>query len=211
MKTYREFHAKRCVPIYNALDPQSHYPVQTNPKFQADLAMIGSRQVNREPRAADFFFDVAGQLPQNKFILAGTGWQGNPMPRNVDYIGPVYPRDYNAFYSTPKCVLHPAGVHAHLAPFPAAGIFQAAGAGACLVTDYWMGLDNFLEPETEILVARTGDELKEKIQATSLDLAREIGAAARKHLLARHTCIHRANQIEELIGLSGLVSRYAMT
>jgi spore maturation protein CgeB len=210
-KTYSEFHARRCVPIYNALDPHTYFPVESNPKFQADLAMINSTSVNRQLPSTDLFFNAASQLPESKFILAGTGWQGKPMPRNVYYIGPVYPRDHNAIHSTPKCLLYPVHAHAKLAPFPSAAIFQAVGAGGCVVTDHWTGLENFLEPETEILLAGTVEELTQKITDLSLERAREIGAAARKHLLAQHTCTHRADQIIQLIGLSGIVPKYAMT
>ena len=210
-KTYSEFHAKRCVPIYNALDPFVYFPVEPNAKFHADLATLSSRPADQNSLTCDLFFNAAAALPHNKFLLAGSGWQGNPLPRNVQYIGTIFPRDNNAFYSTPKCILHRTHPHAKLATFPAAEIFQAAGAGACLLTDYWTGLENFLEPDTEILLARTPEELAEKIQSPSVDRARQIGAAARKHLLAHHTSAHRAHQIDQLIGLSGIPPQYALT
>ena len=39
---------------------------------------------------------------------------------------------------------------------PATRVFEAAGAGACLITDAWEGIELFLEPDAEILVARDG-------------------------------------------------------
>ena len=39
------------------------------------------------------------------------------------------------------------------------GVFEAAGAGACLITDAWEGIDQFLEPGREVLVAHDGDEV----------------------------------------------------
>ena len=37
---------------------------------------------------------------------------------------------------------------------PATRVFEAAGAGACLITDAWEGIELFLKPDEEILVAR---------------------------------------------------------
>ncbi len=38
---------------------------------------------------------------------------------------------------------------------PATRVFEAAGAGACLITDAWEGIELFLEPDREVLVAAT--------------------------------------------------------
>jgi spore maturation protein CgeB len=211
LKTYREFHAQRCISIYNALDFHVHFPVRANPKFIADLAVFSNRHSSRMSQVADLFFNAAIDLPDKKFLLAGTGWQGKLLTRNVHYVGPIFPRDHNAFYSSPKCVLHASLPQERLAPFPAAAVFQAIGAGACLITDHWTGLENFLAPDSEILLARTHEELVDKIRTTTVKRAGEINTAARNHLLAEHTCVHRAEQIEKYLGLSGLVPRYAMT
>lgn len=43
VNAYRGFGAVECVPVYNALDPQSHHPVPPDPRFTADLAFLGNR------------------------------------------------------------------------------------------------------------------------------------------------------------------------
>src|SRR5829696_2750911 len=43
MSAYESLGAKRCVPIYNALDPSTHHPVDPDPRFQADLGFLGNR------------------------------------------------------------------------------------------------------------------------------------------------------------------------
>ena len=50
---------------------------------------------------------------------------------------------------------------------PATRVFEAAGAGACIITDKWKGIDYFLEPGKEILVADNGKDVAEII--SSLD------------------------------------------
>jgi spore maturation protein CgeB len=39
---------------------------------------------------------------------------------------------------------------------PPTRVFEAAGAGACLLTDRWDGIEAFLEPGREVLVAGGG-------------------------------------------------------
>jgi spore maturation protein CgeB len=82
---------------------------------------------------------------------------------------------------------------------PATRVFEAAGAGACLITDAWEGIDLFLEPGTEVLVARDGSEVAELVDGLNEAGARRLGAAARERILAEHTYAHRAAQVEQLL------------
>lgn len=72
---YRTHGARACVPIYNAVDPDTHMPADPDPRFLSDLAFLGNRLPDREVRVDHFFFDVARALPQRKFVLGGSGWQ----------------------------------------------------------------------------------------------------------------------------------------
>ncbi len=82
---------------------------------------------------------------------------------------------------------------------PPTRIFEAAGAGACLITDEWEGIELFLEPEREVLVARDGAEVAEHLQNLTPDRARAIGRAALHRVLAEHTYAHRAAQLEGVL------------
>src|SRR6185312_7052306 len=42
--------ARACVPIYNALDSLTHYPVPRNPRFESLLGFLGNRLPDREAR-----------------------------------------------------------------------------------------------------------------------------------------------------------------
>lgn len=82
---------------------------------------------------------------------------------------------------------------------PATRVFEAAGAGACLITDYWEGIDEFLEPERGVLVVRSGEEVAELVRSLSAERARDIGAAALQRVLAQHTYAQRVAQLEEVL------------
>ena len=88
-------------------------------------------------------------------MLGGSGWADKSIPPNVKYVGHVYTADHNAFNCPPRAVLNISRESMARYGFsPATRVFEAAGAGACLITDFWEGIDSFLQPESEILVAR---------------------------------------------------------
>ncbi len=198
---YRALGARRCVPIYNALDPETHFPVPPETRFQGDLAFLGNRLPDREARVEEFFLRAAEMMPKRTFLLAGEGWQDKPVPPNVRRLGHLYTRDHNAFNSTPLAVLNVN--RASMARYgwsPATRVFEAAGAGACILSDAWKGLEEFLEPGREVLAASSGAEVAETLASLKPERAREIGSAARRRILAGHTYAHRAEQFEQVLG-----------
>jgi len=194
---YQQLGARECLPIYNALDPHTHYPVAPEARFESALAFLGNRLPDREARVQEFFLEAAAALPAKKFILGGSGWADKSIPTNVNYLGHVYTADHNAFNCTPSAVLNISRESMARYGFsPATRVFEAVGAGACLITDYWVGIENFFEPGREILVARDGCEVAEYVSSLSAERARSIGLAAYKKVLAEHTYARRAHQFE---------------
>ncbi|HVS76774.1 MAG TPA: glycosyltransferase, partial [Steroidobacteraceae bacterium] len=85
---------------------------------------------------------------------------------------------------------------------PPTRVFEAAGAGACLITDEWQGIETFLEPGREVLVARDGAEVAAITGGLTAARAARIGRAALRRVLAEHTYAHRAREVERVL-LSG--------
>lgn len=200
VRGYKALGARRCVPVYNALDPDTHFRVGPEQRFVADLAFLANRLPDREARADTFFFEVATGLSGQRFLLGGSGWQDRPMPRNVAYIGHVGTAHHNAFNSTPRVVLNVARDSMAAVGFsPATRVFEAAGAAACMITDSWDGIELFLDPGREVLVARDGGDVIHHLAALTEARARAIGEAARRRVLAHHTYAERARQVEALL------------
>jgi spore maturation protein CgeB len=198
---YRELGASRCVPIYNALDPREHYAVPPDPRFDALLGFLGNRLPDREERVREFFFKPARALPNETFILAGSGWDANAgAPPNVKLLGHLYSRDHNAFNCTPRAVININRRSMAQTGFsPPTRVFEAAGAGACLLLDAWEGIECFLEPDREVLVVQSGDDVAAVLANLTDARARRIGEAARERVLAEHTYAHRAVEVEEAL------------
>lgn len=201
MRGYREFGARRCVPIYNAFDPETHHPVSPDPRFEGILGFVGNRLPDREERVLDFFQGAADRLPEKRFLLAGSGWEQNvALSPNVHYVGHLYTHDHNAFNATPRAVLNVSrNGMARFGFSPATRVFEAAASAACLITDKWEGIELFLAPDRECLVASNGEQVARHLQDLSVEKARQIGQAALQRVSSEHTYDHRGAQVEELL------------
>jgi len=200
VRAYQAFGARECVPVYNALDPSTHYPVPPDPRFAGDLGFLGNRLPDREARVEEFFLSAAAALPNKVFLLGGSGWGDKRLPANVRYVGHVYTRDHNAFNCTPTAVLNVNRESMARYGFsPPTRVFEAAGAGACLITDHWEGIELFLEPDAEVIVAESGAEVAARLGALTAQEANRIGTAAQRRIQAAHTYDHRAAQVEALL------------
>lgn len=197
---YLQMGARDCRPIYNALDPSTHHPAAHDARFGVDLALLANRLPDRERRIEQYFLEPAAMLPERTFLLGGSGWDDKAMPANVRRLGHVGTADHNAFNVSPLAVLNVArDSMAEVGFSPATRVFEAAGAGACLITDAWEGIDMFLEPDAEILVARDGRDVADHLSALTPERARAIGEAARRRILAGHTYAQRAHEVDALL------------
>ena len=197
---YQGMGASRCVPVYNALDPTTHYPVAANARFDADLSLLANRLPDREARIERFFLAAAELSPERRFLLGGSGWDDKPMAPNVTRIGHVGTADHNALNCSALAVLNVARDSMAENGFsPATRVFEAAGAGACLITDAWEGIELFLKPGEEILVAHDGREVAQHLGSLTRERAAAIGAAARQRILADHTYARRAVEVDTLL------------
>jgi spore maturation protein CgeB len=200
---YQRIGARMCVPIYNALDPAVHHPVPPRADLACDLSFLGNRLPDREARVEEFFLKAAALLPEQSMLMGGNGWRDKPMSGNIRYLGHVGTADHNAFFCSGRATLNIN--RASMARYgfsPPTRVFEAAGAGACLITDAWEGIEVFLEPGLEVLVARSGEEVAEIVAALSVEEARRIADRARARVLAHHTYASRARQVDQI--LSGI-------
>ncbi len=197
---YTRLGAANCHPIYNGLDPDHHHPVTADSEYECDLAFIGNRLPDREKRVEDFFLRAAQLAPEMKFILGGEGWAGKALPRNVKWIGHVATHQHNVVNSSARMVLNINRESMASVGFsPPTRVFEAAGAGACLITDRWPGIDHFFEPEKEILIASSAENIVHHLRDLSAEDCEKIGGAMRERALHEHTYELRVKTVDAIV------------
>ncbi len=197
---YRDLGAQSCYPIYNALDPDTHHPVERDPELACDLLFVGNRLPDRESRVEEFFLRTAEVCPSCSFILGGEGWEGKKLPPNVRWIGHVPTGNHNRLNSSARMVLNiNRESMADVGFSPPTRIFEAAGAAACLITDSWNGIAEFFAPGEEILIASSAEEVVSHLTSLNPLRSATIGRAMRQRALRDHTYSQRASQAQAIL------------
>lgn len=200
VESYERLGARACTPIYNAVDPREHRPIEADPVPRFDLLFMGNRLPDREARVEEFFFRAAELAPESQFALGGEGWGDRPMPPNIAYLGHVPTAEHNVLNASARLVLN---VHRDSMVrngwSPATRMFEAAGAAACQITDDWLGIGEFFTPGEEILVARDGADVARFVEEIDSAHARAIGAAALERALRDHTYDQRAVLLDSIL------------
>ncbi len=197
---YTRLGAQNCIPIYNALDPDTHHPVAPDQRFQCDLAFVGNRLPDREARVEQFFLAAAEKAPEFQFLLGGEGWINKNLPKNVRWLGHVRTEYHNVINCSARMVLNINRESMAQTGFsPPTRVFEAAGAAACLITDAWTGVEQFFQPNREILVAHSADDIVSHLRKISAADARRIGSAMHARALRDHLYESRAKLVDQVL------------
>jgi spore maturation protein CgeB len=192
------FGARAYYSIYNGLDPETHFPVAADPALRCDVAFLGNRLPDREARVGELFLRAATLAPEYQFVLGGEGWGDKHLPGNVRWIGHVPTAEHNRVNCSAGMVMNiNRASMANTGFSPPTRVFEVAGAGTCLLCDDWPGIDDCFEPEKEILVVRTAEDVVAALQRHNDAARRSIGAAFRARGLRDHTYAQRAAQAEQ--------------
>ena len=202
---YLQLGARSCHPIYNALDPETHHPVVPDPELRCDLVFVGHRLPDRERRVEDFFLRAAQLAPELSFVLGGEGWAGRSMPSNVRWIGHVGTHDHNRVNCSARMVLNINRDSMAAAGFsPPTRVFEAAGAGACVITDAWAGVETFFQPGREILLASSADDIVRLLRTVGREESANIGATMRARALRDHTYALAAQRVQGILRVADM-------
>ena len=192
---FLHFGARAYYSMYNGLDPQTHHPVAPDPSLACDVCFLGNRLPDREARVEDLFLKAAKLAPDQTFLLGGEGWGDKQLPANVRYIGHVPTAEHNRVNCSAGMVMNINRMS--MADFgfsPPTRVFEVSGAGTCLLCDDWPGISDCFEPEAEILVVRSAEDVVQALRRHDAAARKQIGTAFRARALRDHTYAHRAAQ-----------------
>jgi spore maturation protein CgeB len=203
MELENRFGAQRAVPLYCSFDPGSHRVCAPRQEFECDLSYMGTYAPDRQEKLEKLFCKPAREIASMKFYLAGAQYPADARwPANVKRTIHLHPRDHAAFYCSSALTLNLTRGDMVQAGFsPSVRMFEAAGCGAAIVSDNWLGLETFFAPNKEILLAESTEEIKRYLCGMDRCELRRIGEAARERVLTEHSSHQRAIQFEKYVDL----------
>jgi spore maturation protein CgeB len=195
------FGSPRAVPFYCSVDPDLYHPTSPNPAYTCALSYLGTYAADRQPKLMRLLNETARLLPDERFIVAGPQYPSDvPWADNVERIIHLSPPEHPAFYSSSRFTLNLTRDDMVAAGYsPSVRLFEASACGAAILSDPWPGLEDFLTPNSEILLPRTAAEVAHILRNLPDTDRLAIGQRARDRILSEHTSPHRAEQFEKVV------------
>lgn len=182
--------------LYCSFDPELYFPEERERAWH--LGYLGTYSDDRQRTLDALLVECARRWPAGRFVVAGAQYpRGLVWPRNVRRIEHLPPGKHRAFYNRQRFTLNVTRANMIAAGWsPSVRLFEAAACGTAIVSDWWRGLDELFTPGKEILIAHSTEDALRWLTEITPERAREIGAAARRKVLAEHSAAHRAAELE---------------
>lgn len=191
----REYGASMPRAFYCSFDPELYNPGEKEARW--DLGYMGTYSNDRQPVLDSLMLEPARRWPAGRFTVAGPLYPGGlEWPVNVSRVDHVNPLAHRDFYLAQKFTLNVTRADMVRAGFsPSVRLFEAAGCGVPIISDYWDGIEEFFNIGTEVLISRSADQTLEYIRDLPEKDRLAIGESARLRALAGHTAAHRAREL----------------
>jgi spore maturation protein CgeB len=192
----REYGARAARALYCSVDPDCHRPGAVEVHW--DLGYLGTYSADRQPMLDRLICGPAHRWSGGRFAVAGPLYPPElAWPSNLDRIEHIAPCRHAMFFARQRFTLNVTRTDMIRCGYsPSVRLFEAAACGVPIISDWWLGLDEFFRPGREILVACDAERvlgyLRELPETERLSLARR----ARERVLASHTAEHRAADLE---------------
>ncbi|HEY7402334.1 MAG TPA: glycosyltransferase [Candidatus Angelobacter sp.] len=183
-------------PLYGCVDPDDYLRCAPNRDFSCDLSYMGTYSADRQEKLDELLLEPARRNRDKQFLLAGSlyPWQWQ-WPQNVRRIEHVAPAEHARFYSSSRITLNlTRGAMAAYGWCPSGRFFEAAACGTPLITDMWEGLDSFFDPQNDLRVVTSAEDVEHALKAPESDL-QAMANRARQRTLDEHTGHVRAGQL----------------
>jgi spore maturation protein CgeB len=193
----RELGSPRARALYCSVDTANYYPEPQPERW--DLGYLGTYSADRQPTLHRLLVRPAQSCPEARLVVAGPQYPTElSWPPNVERINHLPPAQHRDFYNQQRFTLNVTRADMIAAGFsPSVRMFEAAACGTPIISDRWAGLETLFEPDREILLADTADDVERWLRELSAAEAQAVGAAARRRVLASHTAAHRAAELEQ--------------
>jgi spore maturation protein CgeB len=183
-----------------SVEPSMYYP-EAGMGQRWQLGYLGTYSVDRQPKLEDRLVRPAQKFPDRRFAVAGSLYPEElSWPANVDRIDHLPPSEHRQFYNLQQFTLNVTRQDMITAGYsPSVRLFEAAACGTPVISDRWIGLDTYFEPEREILLADNAEECCKILRDCGETERQAISRRARRRVLAEHSAAERARQLEDYL------------
>jgi spore maturation protein CgeB len=194
-----DFRAPRAEVLYCSVDPEAYYPEELAVRW--DMGYLGTYSEDRQRVLDCLMLEAARRCPDSRFVVAGPLYPPDvAWPANVERIDHLPPSEHRRFYNAQRITLNVTRADMREAGYsPSVRLFEAAACGTPIVSDYWLGLEEIFDLESEILTAGGPEDTLGFLSGMSPGDLREIGRRGRERILSEHTAAHRAAQLEQYV------------
>jgi len=200
LERLRELGARRAEAVFWGADPELFRPVEVEKR--QDVFFYGYGDKFRREWMQELVGEPSRRMPEIDFVLGGRDFQGNVGAARL--LGDVPFNAFNEAISASRiCLNITRRSHASVYASSTARPFELAMAGAAIVSNPVAGIERWLEPGEEVLIASDADEAVEAYRGLLEDpgAVEGLGSRARERALDEHTYLARAHRLLELIGL----------
>ena len=181
--------------FYCSFDPDLYRPGERETSW--DMGYMGTYSKDRQPALDALMLEPARRWPAGRFTVAGPLYPGElQWPANVSRVEHVYPLKHRDFYLAQKFTLNITRADMVRAGYsPSVRLFEAAGCGVPIISDYWEGIGDFFTIGSEVIISSSAKDTLEYIRDLPETERLAIGERARLRALAGHTAAHRAREL----------------
>lgn len=188
------YRARRAVPLYCSVDADLYHPTGAAKRW--DLGYLGTYSPDRQDTLDRLLLEPARRLPDRLFVVAGPQYPTDiAWPANVERIEHLPPSAHADFYSSMNWTLNVTRRDMIESGYsPSVRLFEATACGVPVLSDRWVGIEDVLVPNRDLLVM---DDAAEVVGAIAMPQNRReaLGLAGRTTTLRHHTSHQRAEQL----------------
>jgi spore maturation protein CgeB len=179
--------------VHYAADPALFAPLQLEQDL--DVFFYGHGAEYREAWVEAMLTKPSSALPEAVFAVRGSGLGDVGRAKFLPYLSFSKLREYCCRSRINLLITRQA--HASVYASSNARPFELAALGCAMVSNPYLGVEQWFEPGHEILIVGSAQEAIETYRRLLRDQGtrRELGLRARRRLLAQHTYLHRADEL----------------
>ena len=193
-----ELGAENAHTLWYGADPEVFSPVRV-PAQDIDVLFYGHGREYRSEWIDRLITAPSKAIAGAQFAARGTNLGDLGAARRLPYLSFSKLREYVCRSKINLCITR--GAHASVYASSSSRPFELGALGACIVANPYLGIEEWFEPEKELIIAHSAEEAIERYRYL-LGNDREriaIGSAARQRVLKQHTFRHRAQELTEII------------